>query len=751
MPSRKSSRNQNDYGASLSRRSYPIHGAYAYPIVPSGMSSGYGSYNPYGTMGSRGAYDAYRHRPEHGHQMQGHPGGAGVEDKWRHTYPYVPTSYYYNNPAPPRQNPESIAFSEADTEGGDEARENWGSKWEFIFSCIGLSVGIGNVWRFPELAYRNGGASFLIPYFVILILIGKPMYYLELALGQFSQRGPVKIWNMLPLGYGVGIGQCVVSIIVAIYYNVILAYCIYYIFASFTSEVPWSKCSTDWGYSQDISADLDTCWERGNPNSCNISDPVNGSRCEFASAQYFRKVVLGIDNALVVPISETLDNDTVVTKMFALTEIWNIGEIKWDITLCLLLSWTVVCACLVKGIKSSGKVVYFSATFPYLLLITLMIYALLQDGAIDGVKTLFIVTKWTGEGSVLDFNVWRQAAGQMFFSLSISWGGLFMFGSYNKFKHRVHITSTIISSLDFITSIIASVLVFSILGAQAKETGIPLDKLVQGGQGLAFISYPDALSTLPVPQLFTVMFFFMLFLLGIDSEFALLETVLTCVYDGIPALRRHKPVCTFLLCSSCFLLSLPCVSNAGQYVFQIMDEYGGGMSVLWIAIFEMVCISWIYGANNIGKDFNFMLDISLKRIPSLISHVVLVTLWTLIPLLLMIITGLSLWKFEQPIYGGNINYPEWVHGIGYFLILVAAAQFPVWAVLQMLYYLCHPKKRFMDVFRPTPEWGPGDRSQKKLWLEKKRPRHVLQGYDNPTMAYPYYNYAGYGGYHHGHM
>ena len=121
----------------------------------------------------------------------------------------------------------------------------------------------------------------------------------------------------------------------------------------------------------------------------------------------------------------------------------------------------------------------------------------------------------------------------MFFSLSISWGGLFMFGSYNKFKHKVHITATVISSLDFITSIIASVLVFAILGAQSKETGIELDKLVEGGQGLAFIAYPDALSKLPVPQLFTVMFFFMLFLLGIDSEFALLETVLTCVYDSV--------------------------------------------------------------------------------------------------------------------------------------------------------------------------------------------------------------------------
>merc|ERR1719225_569763 len=90
-------------------------------------------------MGSRGAYDAYRHRPEHGHQMHGHPGGAGVEDKWRHTYPYVPTSYYYNNPAP-RPPPESI---DLETDGGEEDREVWGSKWEFIFSCVGLSVGIG--------------------------------------------------------------------------------------------------------------------------------------------------------------------------------------------------------------------------------------------------------------------------------------------------------------------------------------------------------------------------------------------------------------------------------------------------------------------------------------------------------------------------------------------------------------------------------------------------------------------------------
>jgi len=692
----------------------------------------YGSYNPYSTDRRVGPqnYDPYR-RPEYGH-------APGLEDKWRHTYPYVPTSYYYNNPTMPRQNPESIAFSEADTEAGEEQRENWGSKWEFIFSCVGLSVGIGNVWRFPKLAYENGGASFLIPYFVILLLIGKPMYYLELALGQFAQRGPIKIWAMCPLGIGVGIGQCIVSIIVAIYYNVILGYCLYYIFASFATELPWKSCGSDWGFNGDIKSD-ERCYVRGEEiaGQCN---PETSSDCQTAATQYFRKVVQGLDKA------ETFYDETSNTT-FALNDLGNIGEIKWDTALCLLLSWTVVCLCLIKGIKSSGKVVYFSATFPYLLLITLMVYGLNLEGALEGVKDLFVPKRWTGEKSITDIQVWRKAAEQMFFSLSISWGGLFMFGSYNKFKHKVHITATVISSLDFLTSIIAGVLVFSILGHQSHVSGIELDKLVEGGQGLAFIAYPDALTQLPIPQLWTVMFFFMLFLLGIDSEFALLETVLTCIYDGIPKLKNYKPVITSLLCASCYVISLPCVSSSGPYIFQIMDDYGGGMSVLWIAIFEMICIAWFYGANKLNKDLNFMLDISLKNCCSMMSHVILVALWYIIPILLIIILVLSLITFDPPSFG-EIQYPSWVHGIGYFLVVLAAAQFPIWAFFSILYYMCHPAKRLIDVMRPTVDWGPGDRTQRKLWQEKQRQKQMIQGYDNPTMAYPYYNagYAGYGHY-----
>ena len=147
--------------------------------------------------------------------------------------------------------------------------------------------------------------------------------------------------------------------------------------------------------------------------------------------------------------------------------------------------------------------------------------------------------------------------------VQVSWGGLVMFGSYNKFGHKVHITAATISSLDFLTSIISGLAVFSILGNLAHQQGVAVADVVAGGPGLAFITFPEALAQLPLPQLWAVMFFFMLYLLGLDSEFALIETVLTSFYDFFPKAKRFKSWLVFLLCSSCFLMSLPCVSYSG--------------------------------------------------------------------------------------------------------------------------------------------------------------------------------------------
>lgn len=85
----------------------------------------------------------------------------------------------------------------------DEGREKWGKKAEFFLACIGYAVGLGNVWRFPYLAFKNGGGAFLIPYIIMLFLVGMPLFFMELALGQYVSLGPVTSWAAIcPLGKG---------------------------------------------------------------------------------------------------------------------------------------------------------------------------------------------------------------------------------------------------------------------------------------------------------------------------------------------------------------------------------------------------------------------------------------------------------------------------------------------------------------------------------------------------------------------
>lgn len=82
--------------------------------------------------------------------------------------------------------------------GATVERDSWGNGMEFLMSCIAMSVGLGNVWRFPFSAMENGGGAFLIPYLIVLAVVGRPIYYLEMIIGQFSSRGSVKVYDLCP-------------------------------------------------------------------------------------------------------------------------------------------------------------------------------------------------------------------------------------------------------------------------------------------------------------------------------------------------------------------------------------------------------------------------------------------------------------------------------------------------------------------------------------------------------------------------
>lgn len=627
----------------------------------------------------------------------------GTEERWRQNYVPTPYEAYKTNG--------TGSCQPLEAESGlpkDNGRGHWGSKAEFVLSCIGLSVGIGNVWRFPYLAYENGGAAFLFPYIILLVLIGKPMYLMETALGQYSQLGPMNVWRCAPVMQGVGIAMVILSLITAIYYNQLMAYTLYYMFASFAAEVPWADCDPAWADSN--------CFKVGGAYPCaryNLSGPTDTINCttrsESSATQFWQKGVLRLDTG-------------------GLREFGEIGEIQWDLTLCLLLSWMIVFFCLMKGVKSSGKVVYFTATFPYFILIALLVVGVRLEGAVEGLKFLFI-PHWD---ELFRVQIWRKAAEQMFFSLSVSWGGLIMFGSYNKFRNKVHIDAFVVSSLDFITSLIASIAIFSVLGAMSHDLGIDIRNLAAGGPGLAFIAYPEAISrTLPIPQLWSVLFFFMLFTLGLDSEFALLETVLTAIYDTFPRSRDHKIKITGLVCLSCFLMAIPLCATLGQYIFSLMDTFGGGIGVLLIAIFELIALHWVYGVRRFSDDLKFMIGYS----PSMFWKVC----WVFIaPVLLMLLFIYSAITWENPKYN-DVEYPDWGIATGWFLAAISVGMIPLVFILTFFKMLFTGKIR--DLFKPASSWGPGCPEARRELLASRATFDMNEtkfGIDNPAMDTRYY-------------
>ncbi|KAM5148145.1 sodium- and chloride-dependent glycine transporter 1-like [Mantella aurantiaca] len=78
-------------------------------------------------------------------------------------------------------------------------RGNWGNQIEFVLTSVGYAVGLGNVWRFPYLCYRNGGGAFMFPYFIMLVFCGIPLFFMELSFGQFASQGCLGVWRISPM------------------------------------------------------------------------------------------------------------------------------------------------------------------------------------------------------------------------------------------------------------------------------------------------------------------------------------------------------------------------------------------------------------------------------------------------------------------------------------------------------------------------------------------------------------------------
>ena len=158
--------------------------------------------------------------------------------------------------------------------------------------------------------------------------------------------------------------------------------------------------------------------------------------------------------------------------------IHDLGSIRWELALCLLLAWTIVYCALWKGIKSFGKLVYFTALFPYCILIILLVRAATLPGYMDGI-TFYLTPKWE---KLLEINVWADACIQIFFSLGVTWGGMITLASYNKFKNNVFRDAIMVGCGNCMTSFFAGFVIFGIIGFMAHELGVPVEEVAAQGE-----------------------------------------------------------------------------------------------------------------------------------------------------------------------------------------------------------------------------------------------------------------------------
>jgi len=297
-------------------------------------------------------------------------------------------------------------------------------------------------------------------------------------------------------------------------------------------------------------------------------------------------------------------------------------------------------------------------------------------GAFDGLE-FFFLPKWH---KVCEPKVWINAASQVFNSVGIAFGSLIAFSSYNKFRGPVLRDTLIVTFVDAAISLMCGCAVFAVLGNLAHEQGKQVEQVVADGPGLVFVVFPHALSQMPYPQVWSAVFFCLVLFLGVDSQFATVEVILTSIKDGWQNINNYKysqEILVLVVCVTSFICGIPHVFQGGIYTFHIVDYYSATISLMYIAFFETVAIVWCYGASRLAKNVADMTG----REPSTFF----IISWKYsAPGLILVIWMFTILDYRTPSYNnGQYHYPIWCHVIGWALTMVSLSPLPILAAREI--------------------------------------------------------------------
>uniref|UniRef100_A0A665T524 Transporter n=1 Tax=Echeneis naucrates TaxID=173247 RepID=A0A665T524_ECHNA len=574
---------------------------------------------------------------------------------------------------------ETLAKEEA------SGRPKWENKAQYILTCVGFCIGLGNVWRFPYLCQSHGGGAFLIPYLILLVLEGMPLLLMEFAIGQRLRKGSVGVWRSIsPYLTGIGIASMLVSFLVGLYYNTLIAWIMWYFFNSFQDPLPWSQCP--------------------------LNDDGTGfvPECQQSSTidYYFYRV--------------TLNSSATITDSEGL---------HWPIVICLLAAWTVIAICCIRGISTSGKAVYITAILPYIVLAIFLIRGMTLKGALSGIKFLF--TPKVGELSKP--TTWLDAGAQVFYSFGLAWGGLISFSSYNPVHNNCMQDAVILTAITGFTSVYAATVTYSIIGFRATEKydncisenimkllnafELPEENITtsnyetmfthlngsypeivliftvfaQGveGTGLAFIVFTEAITKMPGSPAWSVLFFVMLLCLGVSTLIGNIEGVVVPLKDlnVFPKSWPHEAL-TGTTCVVAFIISLMFAQPSGLYWVTLFDNFAGSVPLLTIGLFELLAVVYVYGIDRsdlkflVGHRPSIFWQVSWRLItPSIIVVILVFYLVTQVQEKLTYLV----WDPNSFPSLASVPYPSWISAVIFLLAGAPCVAIPLYALCRLVF------------------------------------------------------------------
>ncbi len=410
-------------------------------------------------------------------------------------------------------------------------RGAWKSNTGFVLAAVGSAVGLGNIWRFSYMVHENGGALFLLPYIIALLIVGIPILILEFAIGhKMRASAPQSMhtihsewewlgwWPVIFVMFGINL-----------YYVVIIAWCALYMLNSLRSPLPWAE----------------------------------------GSEAFFDNQFLRISDSVFV-----------------------FDGIRWPILLMTVVIWFLLWFICIRRIDRGVEVACKIFMPALLFLVTiLVIWGLTLDGAIEGIEEYVWFTR-DDLPQLAQIHVWRAAFSQIFFTLSIGFGIMIAYASYLPKKTDLVGSAFIIALADCGFSIFAGFAVFSVLGFMAYTEGVTVAEVVASGPGLSFVVYPEAIALLPGGNhVFGFFFFLALTIAGLTSAMSIVEAFSSAAVDKFGWKRRNVVSVSCLVGA---FGSIVFTTGAGFYWLDIVDRFLNQYGLILVGLLECILVIWYY-------------------------------------------------------------------------------------------------------------------------------------------------------------